>query len=159
MNGKMKMKTIAFLLVTLLPILAVTTVNAAPTVGTGTIRAGTFTPVSSVTHGHTTVNVTDITLSFTGVLTGTASGRLRSVTNDLTGVSHFHALVKFTGTVDGKAGTTWMRFEGTIKGTSIHGHFTLLRAADGLKGLHGHGTFQGDVTSPSVGYTLKWHFS
>ncbi len=150
------MKMAALLLVALVPLLAVTTVNAKPTVSTGTISLVSFKPISSVTHGHTTLNVSDITLAFTGGLTGTASGRLRGVINDRTGVEHFRGLVKFTGTVDGKTGTVWMRFEGTIKGTSIHGHFVLRGGAEGLKGLHGHATFEGSVTSPSVGYTLKW---
>ncbi len=156
---KMKMKIAAILLVALVPLLAVTTVNAKPTVSTGTISVVSFNPVSSVTHGHTTVNVTDITLAFTGGLTGTATGRLRSIINDRTGLEHFHGLVKFTGTVDGKAGTLWIRFRGTVEGTSIHGLFVLRGGAEGLEDLHGHATFQGSITSPSVSYTLKWNFS
>lgn len=153
------MKIVALLMVALVPLLAVTTVNAKPTVSTGTISLVSFKTISSVTHGHTTVNVTDITLAFSGGLTGTASGRFRLVTNDRTGVEHFQGPAKFTGTVDGKTGSVWIRFEGTIKHTSIQGHFVLLRGSDGLRGLHGHATFQGSVTSPSIGYTLKWQFS
>jgi hypothetical protein len=155
----MRTKILALLLVALVPLLAVTTVNAKPTVSTGTIALVSAKTISSVTHGHTTVNMTDLTLAFTGGLTGTTSGTFRLVVNTRTGTEHFQGTAKFTGTVDGKTGSVWMRIEGTIKHSTIQGHFVLLNGSSGLEDLHGHASFQGSVTSPTVGYTLTWHFS
>src|SRR5215472_13235789 len=160
------------LLVFLVPLIAVSSVNGAkPSTGTGTVSFAKGTVLDhDVLNQHVTIDTVRVTITFTGVLSGTANAIERDVIHNQTTESGnhifttFHGLGNFSGTLDGKAGSLVIRYNGHSNSTFERGHFTIGDGAAALTGVHGSGKFSGSPISKggegghpaSVNYTLKW---
>lgn len=114
--------------------------------------------VNSVRHdnGNTIINQT-LTGTYTGDFVGT-------FTDDFTVVVHadgsnvFHAFQSFVGTVKGRSGTLFSRFEGTGTASgSFEGQLTILSGTADLEKLRGTGTFDG--AGPTGTFDFRLHFT
>ena len=93
----------------------------------------------------------------TGTLTGTAVGEEQIIFLPNQTAS-LRAELTFTGTVDGRAGSLRIVFDG--RGTGItHGQFVLLNGTGDLATLRGQGTFEGFPQTGSGTYTGMFQFA
>jgi hypothetical protein len=142
----------------LLPLLAVSTVNAAhPMTGSGQLTTTSSTVISQRTfdHGDLVLLVVNLTLSFTGNLSGTGWVVLIGLNHTETGIIPFYGVAHFTGTLNAMSGTLLMSITGVNNGTYVRAHFDLQAGTGQLAGVRGQGSFEGNVGTPAS-YTLRW---
>ncbi len=144
-------------MVFLIPLLAVSTVNAAhPMTGSGHVAITGSTLISHrVLDEDLVLLVLNNTFSVTGALSGRATAIERDLNHTDTRIITFHGLAHFTGTLNGMSGTLLIRYAGVNNGTMIKGHFIVYAGTGQLAGVHGQGPFQGSSTAP-LSYTLTW---
>ncbi len=144
----------------LLPVLAVTTVEAArPTVSTGNFSTTSNVLLSTRTHGDKTISTFQQTISITGILMGTIVGPVRNVLNSRTHTLTIHGSGLFTGTANGQSGTLILIADGRVVGGTLMGRFTVSHGTGDLAGFSGHGTFTAAPDASTGDYTLTWHVS
>lgn len=165
------------LLAFLVPVVAVTAANGTqthdnhhPNTGKGTI---TFTQTGTVSSdkvsNHTTINVVDENLVFSGNMSGTAVTIERQVVHTFTDegktitFTTFHGSGNFTGTLGGNSVTLHIRYEGVMNSTFARGNFVVKGDTSQTNDIHGEGHFHGALATnvegggSGVNYTMHWH--
>mgnify|MGYP001493859330 CR=1 FL=1 len=122
--------------------------------GSGLITGTAFTVTGVEQRGSITILTASIQDQYSGFLSGTAVGTFRQITNSSTGSSVIEGTERCTCTVAGQAGTIQIRFFGpAATGGATQGNLVVEQGEGGLTGLHGAGTFEGNLFAP-LPYTV-----
>ena len=122
--------------------------------GGGLITGTAFTVTGVEQRGPITILTANIQDQYAGLLSGTATGTFRQITNSSTGSSVIEGTERCICTVAGQTGTIQIRFFGqAAAGGATRGNLVVERGEGGPTGLHGAGTFEGNLFAP-LPYTV-----
>ena len=129
-------------------------------VASGTVSAGTYTPIEIRTVGQNTIfNVNFIDDIWTGTIAGLASNEVKATINP--SGANIHILFTVIGEVNGRSGTLTIEFQGNAEGgpgTLFEGTWRILSGTEDLENLNGGGDFQG-IAGVIATYSGIIHFN